>query len=66
MLLKNPKERQKNLAAFNERQKAQQEKEGKGDGDGPTGGCFVKGTLVQMADGTTKEITTITDSSIII
>ena len=52
------KQRQANLAAFNERQKAQQEKEGK-DGDGPTGGCFVEGTPIQMADGTTKEITNI-------
>ena len=26
---------------------------------GSSGGCFVEGTLIQMADGTTKEITTI-------
>ena len=39
---------------------------GGGDGDGPSGpggdgpaGCFVEGTPIQMADGTTKEITTI-------
>ena len=31
-------------------------------GNGPQGRsrCFVKGTMVEMADGTTKEITTIT------
>ena len=28
-------------------------------GSGGSGGCFVKGTTIQMADGTTKEITTI-------
>jgi len=31
-----------------------------GDGNAPgPGGCFVEGTAIQMADGTTKEITTI-------
>ena len=28
-------------------------------GSGPSGGCFVEGTSIQMADGTIKEITTI-------
>ena len=33
---------------------------GTNDGPGPgAGGCFVEGTPIQMADGTTKEITTI-------
>ena len=56
------KERQKNLSAFNERQKKQQQKEKDregGGGGGSSGGCFVEGTPIQMADGTTKEITTI-------
>ena len=30
-----------------------------GDPSGPSGGCFVEGTSIQMADGTIKEITTI-------
>ena len=64
------KQKQKNLSAFNERQKKQEEKEkekqkqreggnAQGEGTGPSGGCFVEGTPIQMADGTTKEITTI-------
>ena len=32
---------------------------GNGTGNGAAGGCFVKGTMIEMADGTTKEITTI-------
>jgi len=55
------KQKAKNLSAFNERQKKQQQKEKDregGDG-GSSGGCFVEGTPIQMADGTTKEITTI-------
>ena len=52
------------MSAFNERQKKQQQKEkdregGGGGGGGSSGGCFVEGTPIQMADGTTKEITTI-------
>ena len=54
------KQKQKNLDAFNERQKKQQQKEKEGAGpDGPSGGCFVEGTPIQMADGSTKEITNI-------
>jgi len=54
------KQKQKNLDAFNERQKKQQQKEKEGAGpDGPSGGCFVEGTTIQMADGSTKEITNI-------
>ena len=38
------------------------EKRGGGGGAGKGGGkgCFVKGTMIEMADGTEKEITTIT------
>ena len=32
---------------------------GNGGGNGGSGGCFVKGTMIQMLDGTEKEITTI-------
>jgi hypothetical protein len=32
---------------------------GDGPGKGPGKGCFVKGTMIEMADGTEKEITTI-------
>tara|TARA_R110001632_G_scaffold204207_1_gene327663 strand:- start:294 stop:1256 length:963 start_codon:yes stop_codon:yes gene_type:complete len=53
------KQKQKNLDKFNQRQKAQQDKEGGNGKDGPSGGCFVKGTMLQMADGSTKEITSI-------
>ena len=32
---------------------------GNGNGNGASGGCFIKGTMIQMLDGTEKEITTI-------
>ena len=32
---------------------------GGGNGNGGSGGCFIKGTMIQMLDGTEKEITTI-------
>ena len=37
----------------------QPDRGGNGAGEGAAGGCFVKGTMIEMADGTTKEITTI-------
>jgi len=53
------KQKAKNLSAFNERQKAQQNKEGGAGAGGSKGSCFVKGTMLQMADGTEKEISTV-------
>jgi len=56
----NKTETEKQKAKQKERQKDRDDnKDGKGDKMGGAGGCFVEGTPIQMADGTTKEITTI-------
>ena len=50
------KEYEENVAAATKKRKERE----KGDGKGPGGkSCFVKGTMLQMADGTEKEISTV-------
>jgi len=51
------KEYEENVAAATK--KREEREKGDGKGPGPGKGCFVKGTMIEMADGTEKEITTI-------
>jgi len=54
------KEYEENVAAAKKAKADKAGKNGAGAGAGGGKGCFVKGTMVEMADGTEKEITTIT------
>ena len=51
------KEYEENVAAATK--KREEREKGDGKGPGPGKGCFVKGTMIEMANGTEKEITTI-------
>ena len=54
------KEYEENVKAAKKAKEEKGGKNGPGAGGGGGKGCFVKGTMIEMADGTEKEITTIT------